>query len=532
MGLVSPSTVIRHSVLSSLTKKSEISAVADTVEAIRLLVVSEDPAPLGSLLPIAESNGWSVDSVRNSWDAMDLLQSDSGPHAVFYELRRGAANDLFLLRWLHRLRPELAIIVACQPDDANKRNDAIKAGASTFLIRPIDQQELEAAIRRSLNDPAKDLDMELEHHGVQPVAEDEFFLTIGPLMHKVRAQAELLAQSDVPALIVGEAGTGKVTVARLIHKLSVHSGFDFHRVNCSAIPPQLVESEIFGRKSGSNFSSNQAPNLGKLHDREHGTLLLEGIFDMPLPLQSKLADFLRQKQAGDNASSLQRGPRILATSDVNLEKAREENRLGDELYHRLAPFTIHVPALRRRKEEILVFLGYTINKLARRYDLPVREFSEQTITNCVNYSWPGNLEEMEDFVKRYLITGQDRLHATQPAYSFSHPFAASKGQPKNVAVPNVHSQGEKVDSLPPMSLKTLLENVKSHTERMAVAAALKQTRWNRKAAARLLGVSYRTLLYKVERYGMRSSDPEFELSSLKAKAAAEQPEIIRNRSAV
>jgi len=508
-----------------------MSAVAGTVQAARLLVVSQDPATLSPLLPIAESNRWSVDTVRNCWDAMDLLQSDSSPDVVFYDLPRGRANDLFLLRWLRRLRPELAIIVACQPDDSNKKNDAIRAGASTFLVRPIHEQELEAAIRHCLNDPARDLDFELEHNGVEPVAEDEFFLNIGPLMQKVRAQAELLAQSEVPALIVGEAGTGKVTVARLIHKLSVHSGFDFQRVNCSAIPPQMVEPELFGRKSGSNSSSAQVTNLGKLHDREHGTLLLEGICEMPLPLQSKLADFLQQRQTSDNASSAQRGPRILATSDMNLENARGENRLRDDLFHRLAPFAIHVPALRRRKDEIPVLLGYTMNKLARRYDLPAREFSEQTIAKCMSHSWPGNLRELEDFVKRYLITGQDQLNPTGPAPSLSHPVA-NNAQATNVSVPKVSIQVERVGPDLVIPLKTLLDTVKSHTEKNAIAAALQRTGWNRKAAARLLRVSYRTLLYKIERYAMRSSDPEFELSSLKAKAAAEQPEMIRNRSAV
>ena len=500
------------------------------VKSVRLLVVSQDPGSLGPLLPIAESNCWSLDTVRNCWDAMDLLQSECNPHAVWYELPPGAANDLFLLRWLRRLRPELAIIVACQPDDAVKRNDAIRFGASTFLVKPIDEKEIEAAICSSLSQLQLDSDIEFANNVVEPIAEDEFFLSIGPLMHKVHAQAELLAQSELPALIVGEPGTGKVTVARLIHKLSVHSGFAFHRVNCSVIPLQMLESELFGTKPGSNFSWSQVANLGKFHDREHGTLLLERIFDMPVSLQSRVADFLQQKQISDNDTSAQHGPRILVTSDVNLDKARQEHRLCDELYHRLAPFTIHVPALRRRKDEIPVLLGYTMNKLARRYDLPAREFSEQTITNCVNCPWPGNLRDLEEFVKRYLITGEDQLNLNE------QPFGSFDSLPKNgqlstkALVPNAHLDAEKLGPDWGVPLKTLLDNVKSDTEKNAIAAALNKTRWNRKAAARLLRVSYRTLLYKIERYGMRAADAEFELSSLKSEGGAEQREMVRNRA--
>jgi two-component system, NtrC family, response regulator AtoC len=241
-----------------------------------------------------------------------------------------------------------------------------------------------------------------------------------------------------------------------------------------------------------------------------------------------LADFLQQRQISNDGS--QHGPRILVTSDVNLDQASEESRLYDDLYHRLAPFTIHVPALRRRKDEIPVLLGYMMNKLARRYDLPPRKFSEQTITNCVNHSWPGNLRELKDFVKRYLITGNDELNPTGRDF-VSHPVP-NNVQSIKAAIPSVQIEREKLGAGSAMSLKALLENVKSQTERNAIAMALQKTGWNRKAAARLLSVSYRSLLYKIERYHMRSSDPEFAFSSLKTADVEKEPEIIRNRNAV
>jgi DNA-binding NtrC family response regulator len=171
-----------------------------------------------------------------------------------------------------------------------------------------------------------------------------------------------------------------------------------------------------------------------------------------------------------------------------------------------------------------------MNKLARRYDLPAREFSEQTIAKCMSHSWPGNLRELEDFVKRYLITGQDQLNPTGPAPSLSHPVA-NNAQATNVSVPKVNIQVERVGPDLVIPLKTLLDTVKSHTEKNAIAAALQKTGWNRKAAARLLRVSYRTLLYKIERYKMRASDLEPELCAANAEIPVGNP-IIRASKAV
>jgi transcriptional regulator with PAS, ATPase and Fis domain len=329
-------------------------------------------------------------------------------------------------------------------------------------------------------------------------------------MQKLRAQAELLAQADVPVLILGEPGSGKGTVARLIHKLSVHSGFNFQTVNCAAIPGDLLEIELFGRTSSSSGSGNGRVSSGKLELAEKGTLLLEEITEMPLGLQSKLLHLLQDKQfvrAGES-QLLGAEVRIIATSSAKLDRALAEKRLREDLYYRLSAFTVHVPPLRQRKDEIRALLLYSMHKQARYYGLLPREFTPSVLQACVSHSWPGNLKELETFVKRYLVAGDKeftlRVHENA---NFVSDRNGALSRPVNPFA-FLYSEGEPASSVTePKSLKSLIQTVKSEAEKNAIAAALGKTRWNRKAAARLLKVSYRTLLYKIDHYHMHASEP-------------------------
>ncbi len=224
-------------------------------------------------------------------------------------------------------------------------------------------------------------------------------------MRKLRAQAELLAQVSAPVLILGEHGSGKELAARLIHKLSVRSGFRFLKVNCATLPGDVLESEIFGVANG-----NGRTKPSKLELCQRGTLFLDEITEMPMSLQAKLLQALRDgyfvRLGGQ--SRIEMDVRILAATQVNIEQAIADRRLREDLYYRLSAFTVHVPALRQRKEEIPLLLGYFMNQLARRYSLPARIFSAAALDACQRHSWPGNLSELERFVKRYLVMGDGR----------------------------------------------------------------------------------------------------------------------------
>ncbi len=218
------------------------------IETLRLLAVSREPAVLRLLSSIAESDSWQLETAAHGWEAMERVQSGVAPNLLLLDPARGDADSLQLLPWLRRLCPDLPVIVLCHPEDASARTEASRLGAQEVLVRPFSEGQLEFLINRYFDSSNDSAEADMVSEDIEPLGEDEFFLSVSPIMQKVRAQAELLAQADVPVLILGEPGSGKGTVARLIHKLSVYSGFRFLRVNCAEMPGDLLEIELFGRE--------------------------------------------------------------------------------------------------------------------------------------------------------------------------------------------------------------------------------------------------------------------------------------------
>lgn len=441
---------------------------------------------------LGDSKDWQFDIVSSGWEAMERVQTDTGPQVLVLDLPRGDRDSLHILRWLQRLRCNLPIVIVCHPEDAHCQAEAIRLGAKEVLIRPIAEKHLEDSISTCLYSKQQGPQVKESRDDFELGIDAEPFLTASPLMRRLRVQAELLAQADVPILLIGEPGSGKATVARLIHKLSVNSGFKFQRVNCATMPAHLLQAKVFGQTNGA-FADAKDWREAEVAT-EKGTLLLEEITELPMNLQTRLFQFLQEKQ----------GPcplRIIATSSAKIDRALGENRLREDLYYRLSAFTLQVPPLRQRKEEITDLLQYSMHKVARYYGKPYREFSAAVLKSCVDYAWPGNLHELEAFVKRYLVAGD------------SEPITISKEPSAGNAVFNsplpINGNSDGLRETPvkssepiPQTLKALIQSVKFEAEKNAIAAALEKTRWNRKAAAGLLKVSYRSLLYKIEQYHM------------------------------
>ena len=335
---------------------------------------------------------------------------------------------------------------------------------------------------------------------IERISEELYFIAASPATRRLRTQAQLLSQTDVPVLVTGEAGSGKTTAARLIHSLSIRSSFPFMRVGCAVLTRDLLENELFGYE---HASANGRPEstLGKFEQCAKGTILLNEFDAMPDAVQRRLLKLLETGEfvRCGGQSPIRADVRIIAATCQDLELAAAEKRVQEELFHRLSAFELRVPPLRERHEEIPLLLGHLMNRLTRRYGVPAPRFSTALLDACQQCSWPGNLHELENFAKRFLAHG-DEDAALNELLSRPDYGSASKGGNGNGHTKASGSTSSPHTSEETSSLKLLVRNAKGETERGAIAQALEQTHWNRKAAARLLNISYRALLYKIQEY--------------------------------
>ncbi|HEX6804543.1 MAG TPA: sigma 54-interacting transcriptional regulator [Terriglobales bacterium] len=323
---------------------------------------------------------------------------------------------------------------------------------------------------------------------VEDVGEHFTYIAVSPVMRAVRAQIDRLAKVDVPVLISGESGTGKELTVRLIHYLSARSKQPLIRVNCAA----LDQESLGWADCGPAVRHSQADVFSA------GTVLLEEVADIPMKLQSKLVAIMNGRQFEGNSPGLAHS-RVLATTSLSLDKALTEKRLREDLYYRLSAFTLQLPPLRQRREDTSLLVRFFISSAARRYKLEPPAFSDELLIACAQYSWPGNLRELESFAQRFVVIGDEALavrEIQEKAMSQAGVVVKEESPPEGRSGFETHH-----------GLKTLVRSVTSEAERSAILGALDKTRWNRKQAARLLGISYRGILYKIEKYQLTPPAP-------------------------
>ncbi len=316
------------------------------------------------------------------------------------------------------------------------------------------------------------------------------FISSSPAMIRIRKQVEKIANFNLPALILGESGSGKEIIARLIHNRSNRADQSFLKVNCAALPETLLESELFGYECGA-FTGATRSRMGKFEFCNSGTILLDEIGEMTPALQAKLLHVLQDKtisRLGGHAS-IKIDARIIAATNVDVLEALELGALREDLYYRLNTFVISVPPLRERQDEIPFLLKYFAGRFASDYGCPEASISRKVLEACTNYSWPGNIRELQSFVLRLLIQRDDR-QAIQDLQTHSLMLAAHE------------TERQEIPQAGRRNLKALGREIRSNAEREAIARVLFETRYNRKLAAQRLEISYRALHYKIRQYGL------------------------------
>jgi two-component system response regulator AtoC len=334
-------------------------------------------------------------------------------------------------------------------------------------------------------------------HYTESLGEGLDFVAASPLMAGILAQLSRVAAVDVPVLLLGESGVGKDVAARLIHKRSPRAQHTFLKVNCAALPADLLESELLGYEAGAFTGANKT-KPGKFELCNKGTIFLDEIGEMPASMQAKLLQVLEDKQYArlGGRSQVTVDVRIVAATNVDVERALATKRFREDLYYRLNTFTMHLPPLRERRDEIVPLLEYFLRRFSVRMNRPMRPLSPLVLDACLKQSWPGNIRELANFAKRFLIVADENsiLNELNGKDALFHPGSA---------------QAASIEPFERMiDLKSMVRDLKSSAERQAIITALKRTTYNRKEAARMLNISTKTLLQKLRRYGLVVADSQ------------------------
>lgn len=457
-----------------------------------ILVVDDEPSMLRYLQTLLEVESYEVETAGSGTEALVRLERGPAPDLVLLDVLMPEVDGLETLERMRQLRPSQKIVMLSCNSDPRRVVRAIHLGAQDYLTKPFQKAELDAVLKRCLTVPDSEItEEELRAGDIEELGDDLFFVSASPAMRKIRAQINQVAHVDVPVLLLGESGTGKEVAARLIHKLSLRAHRTFLKVNCAALPADLLESELFGYEPGA-FTGATRSKPGKFEICNKGTILLDEIAEMPVGLQAKLLHVLQDQQFSrlGSRTTVTVDVRILAATNIDVPQAIAAKKLRADLFYRLNAFTLKLPPLRERKQAIPLLLRHFMTQFATRYARDPLPLSPRLLEAACRYSWPGNLREMENFVKRYLILGDETLALGE--LETKGPIGAhteEAGASKSVRA----GSGD---------LKSLVRSLKDEAEMEAITRALEQTNWSRKQAAQLLNISYKALLYKIRQYGI------------------------------
>src|ERR1700732_3502399 len=378
-------------------------------EAVKILLVDDEPGMLRYIRTLLEVDDYKVETASTGEEALERVQKGLQPDLVLLDLLMPGIDGPQTLEQIRQLQPGVKVVMLSCVSDTRKVVQAIRLGAHDYLTKPFQKAELDTVIDQCLGKNQQNYPGEVEE-----LDDDVFFVAASPAMRKIRSQAALVANVDIPVLMLGESGTGKEVVARLIHKLSPRAHRTFLKVNCAAVPGDLLESELFGYEPGA-FTGATHAKPGKFELCNKGTILLDEIGEMPPLLQAKLLHVLQDQQFSrlGSRSVIKVDVRILAATNINIAEALANKRLREDLYYRLNAFTLHLPPLRERKEEIPILLKHFMSRMSESYARAPLPLSGPLMEACLRHSWPGNLRELSNFIKRYLVLGDETLAASE-----------------------------------------------------------------------------------------------------------------------
>src|SRR6201993_2226112 len=475
----------------------------------KILVVDDEPSIRKYLQTLLEVDGFAVEAVPSGKEALQKIGAGQRPDFVILDVLMPEIDGLETLRQLMQLDRSLNVIMLSCSNEVTTVVEAIRLGALDYLTKPFEKPELDAAFLKVRQKQQLRSENQALREYCEQLTEDLSFLASSPQMLKIRQQILQIAPVDVPVFISGESGVGKEVVARMIHLRSMRRQLPFIKVNCAALPGELLESELFGYDQGA-FTGAVRSKPGKFELANKGTIFLDEIAEMSPHLQAKLLHVLQDHQFSrlGGRQLIDVDVRVLAATNVEIQEAMKSGRLREDLYYRLNVLSINVPPLRERTSEIPLLFRHFLQKYSEKFNKEPMVPSQHLMEAAVRYPWPGNLRELENFVKRYVILEDDEGSFRELLEMAS---TRQRISPREEVAP-VREQG----------LKALVRSLKDEAEMEAIGDALEKTHWCRKDAAKMLGISYKALLYKIRQFGLDTGRPA-RASSKKATAGTGTP---------
>ncbi len=450
-----------------------------------VLVVESDPDQRRRVIAQLAHWGCTPVAVDSAEEALPLVGRTRFALSLIAIRLPGMSGIEFLRR-----APELTAggpVIMVADSGANPQIvEAIQAGADDVLRRPYTAEDLEGAIKAVAGRARGPAGLAAEDNGAR--LEKELSLLVSPSMREIQSIVEQAARADVTVLICGETGVGKEVVARAIHAYSPRRRAPFVKVNCAAVPRELLESELFGHERGA-FTGAHQRKPGRFETADGGTIFLDEIGELHPALQAKLLHVLQDGEFSrvGGRHNIQVDVRVICATNRDLAREVAAGRFREDLFYRLNVINILVPPLRERREEIPGLVRYFVQRYSRLFNFPEPEISPEAMQAFLQYSWPGNIRELENFIKRMIVLQDLGLPRTLvspaavPAAPPEEAFGATRG----------------------LSLKEISRRAVVEAERQVIRRALEQCRWNRVKTAKMLKISYRALLYKIKDMGLK-----------------------------
>jgi len=496
------------------------------------MVVDDDPSMREFLRSFLSTRGYQSVTLGSADEAVKHYQSERPAAVILDVVMPGEMDGLAALAAFKKIDREVPVIVLSGQGRTTTVVQAMKLGASDFVSKPFDEMDLEVPLTNALRQYQLSREVGALREQLQSQSKYKMVCGDSDRMAEVQDLIERVADTDVTVLIRGESGTGKELVARALYASSLRRDKPFVKVNCAALPTELLESELFGFERGA-FTGAIQHKPGKFEFANHGTMFLDEIGDMSFPLQAKLLQVLQDGEFSrlGGKHDVHVDVRVIAATNKDLEQAVADGQFREDLFFRLNVVSINVPPLRERRDEIPLLCDYFLKKYSVQYNKPSTDLSHSTMGLFMEYDWPGNIRELENLIKRRVVLGTELPIEKEISHAIAmapHRVTASAalGSQQSMVVdhPSAH-QGIRsavvgAGSGPPLapmtpaaiaaaaaqagnySLKDISRTAAREAERELIFKMLQQTRWNRKETAEILGISYKALLYKIKENGL------------------------------